>query len=104
MCLMPRYPGIHGLSTISAIGILSNFSRRAARLNISHCSGNMAVPCYVRCGTDHRFLWSVGMGLRPAKFHEKLASWQGGSGEVGVTVEKSRSLVCLTRSMRALRE
>ena len=36
MCLIPRYPGIHGLSTISAIGTLSSFSRRAARLNVSH--------------------------------------------------------------------
>src|ERR1035438_490100 len=30
-------------------------------------------------GTDHCFLWSVGMGLRPAKLHEKLsghADWQ----------------------------
>src|ERR1039458_890742 len=43
---MPRYPGIHGLSTINAIGILSSFSRRAARLNISHCSGSMAVSIY----------------------------------------------------------
>src|SRR5581483_10002175 len=39
---MPRYPGIQGLSTMRAIGILSSFSRRAARLKISHCSGNMA--------------------------------------------------------------
>ena len=36
MCLMPRYPGIHGLSTISAIGISSSFSRRTARLKVSH--------------------------------------------------------------------
>jgi hypothetical protein len=25
------------------------------------------------CGADHRFLWSVWEGLRPAKFHEKAA-------------------------------
>ncbi len=36
MCLMSRYPGIHGLSTINAIGISSNFSRRTARLKMSH--------------------------------------------------------------------
>jgi hypothetical protein len=29
---------------------------------------------------------------------------KGGSGEVGMAVEKLRPLVCLTRSMRALRE
>src|ERR1039457_4786179 len=38
---MPKYPGIHGLSTMSAIGILSIFSRRTARLNVSHCSGSI---------------------------------------------------------------
>jgi alpha-L-arabinofuranosidase len=27
-------------------------------------------------GTDDRFMSSVGMGLRPAKVHEKRASWQ----------------------------
>src|SRR4051812_27961324 len=44
MCLMPRYPGIQGLSTISAIGTLSIFSPRAARLNVSHCSFRMTWP------------------------------------------------------------
>jgi hypothetical protein len=28
-------------------------------------------------GTDHRLSWSVGMGLRPAKFREKLRQAQG---------------------------
>src|ERR1035437_7290743 len=45
-------------------------------------------------GAGHRFLWPVGMGLRPAKVHEKRASWQrrgrgggfgwGEGGDVGV--------------------
>src|ERR1039457_5435829 len=28
-------------------------------------------------GTDHRLAWSVGIGLRPAKFHEKLDALGG---------------------------
>ena len=42
MCLIPRYPGIHGLSTMSAMGTLSSVSRLAARLKMSHCSGLMS--------------------------------------------------------------
>src|SRR5579862_1149272 len=42
MWFRPRYPGIHGLSMIMAIGTLSNFSSRAAFLKICHCSGFMS--------------------------------------------------------------
>lgn len=55
-------------------------------------------------GTDDRFLSSA---CGPAEFHEKLrwvAEWEGGDGEVGMTVEKSRPFVCLIRSMHALSE
>jgi hypothetical protein len=47
-------------------------------------TGNMADVYYDQycslCGADHRFLWSVGEGLRPAKFHEKGIErlWQKG--------------------------
>jgi hypothetical protein len=47
-------------------------------------------------------LWSVGMGVPPAKLYEKLASWQWRRSEVGMTVKKSRSLVCLTLEHAAL--
>ncbi|MGC2475779.1 MAG: hypothetical protein WA485_15670, partial [Candidatus Sulfotelmatobacter sp.] len=62
-------------------------------------------------GTDTKFPvqfagnWlSVGMGLRPAKFHEKNGTMAKGSGKVVGTVEKLRPSVCLIGSMRALRE
>jgi hypothetical protein len=55
-----------------------------------------------RGGTDDRLLSSVGMGVPPAKLHEKLASWHWRSGEVGLTVKKSRSFVCLTLECVAL--
>jgi len=34
----------------------------------------------------------------------EVGDWEGGVGEVGMAVEKSRPLVCLIRSMRALSE
>ena len=40
--LHPQVAGIQGLSMIKAIGTLSNFSRRAAFLNVSHCCGLIA--------------------------------------------------------------
>src|SRR5450432_2156434 len=46
----------------------------------------------------------LGWACGPRNFMKNWHHGKGGSGEVGVTVEKSRSLVCLTRSMRALRE
>ncbi|MGA9625314.1 MAG: serine/threonine-protein kinase, partial [Bryobacteraceae bacterium] len=43
---------------------------RAASLALSPETELLAVPS-VPSGTGHRFLWPVGMGLRPAKLHEK---------------------------------
>ena len=44
--------------------------------------------------------WAFG----PRKLMKNWHSSEGGSGKVGRTVKKSRSLICLIRSMRALRE
>src|ERR1017187_6469935 len=62
-------------------------------------------------GTDSQFpancagnLVSVGMGLRPAKFHEKPGIMAEAGGKVVGTVGKVRPCVCLIWSMRALRE
>jgi hypothetical protein len=42
------------------------------------------------------------MGVPPAKLHEKLASWHWRGDEIGLTVKKSRSFVCLTLERAAL--
>ena len=43
--------------------------------------------------------------LKPLKIHLRgVILAKAGAVEVGLTVEKLRSLACLTRSMRALRE
>jgi len=46
----------------------------------------------------------VGMGVPPAKLHEKPGIITEAGDKVGVAVEKLRPFACLIRSMRALRE
>jgi hypothetical protein len=44
-------------------------------------------------GTDHGFLWSVAMGLRPAKGHEKFRQAQRLAGSFGGTDDRGVSSV-----------
>jgi hypothetical protein len=50
----------------------------AAQYYTPHSSSQPAKICPAARGADHRFLWSVGMGLRPVEFDEKQAGWQNG--------------------------
>src|SRR5438093_1380293 len=76
MCWIPRYPGIQGLSMISAMGIFSSFSRRDARLNVSHCAASMTIPPLVPAVQEHAFYAANGNNNTIVKFTS------GGSGSV----------------------
>ena len=55
-------------------------------------------------GTDDRFLSSVGMGLRPAKFHEKWWTRQGGAGASGTAIRRVVFRPCQQASLLLLRQ
>jgi len=50
------------------------------------------------------FCGLLGWAFGPRKLMKNWHHGKGGSGKVGVAVKKLRSLACLIRSMRALRE
>ena len=55
-------------------------------------------------GQTIAFSGLLGWAFGPRNLMKNWHHGKGRRGEVGVTVEKSRLLVCLIRSMRALRE
>jgi hypothetical protein len=58
----------------------------------------------LRTPVGQAILSPVGMGVPPAKLHEKPGIITEAGDKVGVAVEKLRPFACLIRSMRALRE